>query len=122
MTKAEKETEDGKTLYEVAITSEGSKIEVTVTEDGKIVEIEKEIPVKDLPKAVAEAIDSKYPKATLQVIEEITKGDKVAYEVHLVTTDKKALEVVFDPTGKVTKEEKQEEKKDEKKPTKKDEN
>ena len=35
---------------------------------------------------------------------------------------KKALEVVFDPTGKVTKEEKQEEKKDEKKPTKKDEN
>ena len=112
LTGAEKEIEDGKTLYEVAITSEGSKIEVTLTEDGKIVEIEKVITAKDLPKAVADALEAKYPKATLGIIEEITKGETIGYEVHLVTADKKELEVVFDPTGKVTKEEKKEEKKE----------
>ncbi|MCE9532711.1 MAG: PepSY domain-containing protein [Planctomycetes bacterium] len=101
---AEKETEDGKTLYEVDIKNKGQKIEVTVDEDGKIVEIEKEIAAKDLPKVVLDAIEKKYPKATITKAEEITTGEKVKFEMLITVCDKK-LEVSFDPQGKFLEEE-----------------
>lgn len=109
---AEKEKADGKLVYEISLKHNGHKIEVTVTPAGKIVSTEKTIAVKDLPKAVAEALDSKYAKATIKVVEEVTEGEKVSYEVLLVTAGKKTVEVVFDPSGKVVKEEKKDEKKD----------
>ncbi len=115
---AEKETEDGKTVYEIAIKNKGQSIEVTLTPDGKIVEIEKQIEAKDMPKAVTEALAAKYPKATYKMIEEVIKvkdgKEKLEYyEVLLVTAEKKKLEVSVTPDGKVTKEEdKSKEKKD----------
>jgi uncharacterized membrane protein YkoI len=113
---ASKEKEDGKTLYEVAIKDGKQKIDVTVTPEGKIAAIEKGIAVADLPKAVTEALESRYPRATIQKAEEITKEDKVAaYEMVIVTADKKKLEVSFDPKGKFLEEEKKEEKKKEEK-------
>src|SRR5437879_2104073 len=56
---AEKETDDGKTVYEVAIKNDKQSIEVTLTPEGKIIEIEKQIAAKDLPKAVADALKAK---------------------------------------------------------------
>jgi Putative beta-lactamase-inhibitor-like, PepSY-like len=112
---AEKEKEDGKDVFEVTIKHKGHTIEVTLTPEGTLVSIEKEIEAKDLPKAVSEAIDAKYPKATIKKAEEVTKGDKVSYEALIVTADKKTLEVVFDPKGKFLEEEKKDEKKEEKK-------
>jgi uncharacterized membrane protein YkoI len=108
---AQKEKEDGKLVYEINLKYKGHKIEVTVTPQGKIVSIEKTIAVKDLPKAVAEAVAAKYPKATIELAEEVTEGEKVNYEVQLVTADKKKVEVVLDPAGKIVKEEKKDEKK-----------
>ena len=108
---AQKEKEDGKLVYEINLKYKGHKIEVTVTPQGKIVSIEKTIAVKDLPKAVAEAVTAKYPKATIELAEEVTEGEKVNYEVQLVTADKKKVEVVLDPAGKIVKEEKKDEKK-----------
>src|SRR5262249_14637027 len=71
-------------------------------------------------KEVAKALEDKYPKATIKLAEEVTEGDKVTYEALIVTADKKTIEVVLDPKGKIVKEEekkekKKEEKKDEKK-------
>ncbi|HEY7428954.1 MAG TPA: PepSY-like domain-containing protein [Gemmataceae bacterium] len=109
---AQKENENGKLVYEINLKHKGQTIEVTVTPDGKIVSIEKTIAAKDLPKAVAEAIESKYPKAAIKKAEEVTEGGKTNYEVLLVTADKKAVEVVLDPAGKILKEEKKEKKKD----------
>jgi hypothetical protein len=110
---AEKEKEDGKTFYEVAIKDGDSNIEVILTPEGKITAIEKEIEVKDLPKAVTDAFESKYPKATVKKVEEITKEDKLyGYELLIVTAEKKKLEVTFDPKGKVLEEEKKGDKED----------
>jgi uncharacterized membrane protein YkoI len=107
LVKAEKETEDGKTVYEVNLKSGGHSMDVTVTPEGKILEVEKTIAAKDLPKAVANALEAKYPRATITIAEEISKDDKiVAYEMVIVTADKKKLEVVFDPQGTFKKEEK----------------
>jgi uncharacterized membrane protein YkoI len=112
---AQTEKEDGKLVYEINLKHEGHSIDMTLTPAGKIISIEKTITAKDLPKAVAEAIDSKYPKSTFKKVEEIIEGGKTTYEVLLVTGDKKTIEVVVDPTGKIVKEEKKEEKKEQKK-------
>jgi hypothetical protein len=103
---AEKETENGKTQYEVSIKNKKDKLDIIFTPEGKIVAIEKLIEAKDLPKPVTEALDAKYPKATIKKAEEITKDDKVTFEVVIETADKKKLEVVFDPKGKIVEEEK----------------
>jgi uncharacterized cupredoxin-like copper-binding protein len=110
MQSAEKETEDGKTVYEVAIKDKELTIEVTLTEEGTIIEIEKQIEAKDLPKAVSEALEKKYPKATYKTIEEVIKvkdgkENLEYYEVLLVTADKKKLEVSVTAEGKISKEE-----------------
>jgi uncharacterized membrane protein YkoI len=112
LTGAEEEKEDGKLVYEIAIKFKGQRIELTLTPEGKIVSEEKVIAAKDLPRAVADAIEAKYPKATLKLVEEETKDEKVTYEVLLVTEDKKTVEVVLDPKGKILKEEKKQEKKE----------
>ena len=121
LTGASKETEGDKTVYEVAFTFKDHKYEVECTPEGKFIAIDKQIEAKDLPKAVAKTLEEKFPKATYNIIEEVTKDDKIAeYEVELTTADKKGIEVVLDPAGKVLKEEKKEAKKEEPKDKKED--
>jgi len=105
LTGAEKETKAGKTTYEVSLKNKGKNIDVALTSEGKIKEIETEVAVADLPKPVASAIEAKYPKATVKKAEEIVefKGEDETknYEVVLTMEDKKTLEVVLSPEGKI---------------------
>ncbi len=113
---AEKEEEDGKTVYEVALKDHGTTVEIIVTPEGKILVIEKVVAVKDVPKVVTEALESRHAKATIKKIEEIIKEDKLtSYEFLIVAADKKRWEVIFDPKGKFVKEEEKIPKKKEKK-------
>jgi hypothetical protein len=103
---AAKETEKGKTEYEVTVKDAGKKIDVTLTPEGAITMIEKEIAAKDLPKAVAEALVKKYPKAAFKRVEEVIKvaNGKEAlayYEALLETADKKSVEVEVGSDGKI---------------------
>jgi uncharacterized membrane protein YkoI len=103
LTQAERETEEGKTTYEIALTHKGHKVEVSLTEGGDVIEVEKEVAAKDLPRPVADALKAKYPKATVKKAEEVTKGVKPpVYEIH-IADDGKAREVVLDASGKVLK-------------------
>jgi hypothetical protein len=112
---ASTEKEDGKTVYEIELKVKDVHYDVTLSTEGKILLIEKEVAFKDLPKAVAEAFEKKYPKATYKVVEEISKDDKIVkYEATLVTGDKKTVEASFDPDGKFLAEEKKEEEKKDK--------
>ncbi len=95
---AETEKENGKTRFEVAVEHKGQKYEAIVTPRGRIVEIEKTIPVGELPEAITKTLGAKYPKATYRMAEEVyhVKGGKetmVYYEVLVVTPDKKKREV-----------------------------
>src|SRR5579864_6014289 len=56
---AQTEKEDGKVFYEINLKDKGHSVDVSVTPDGKIVSIERTLAVKDLPRPVAEAINSK---------------------------------------------------------------
>ena len=107
-TAASTETENGKQLYEVTIKPKGQNIDVTLTPEGDIVLIEKEIAASALPTAVAKTLEAKYPKATYKIVEEIIKVEKkeeklAYYEVLLVTADKKNLEVEVSAEGKIIK-------------------
>ncbi len=94
---ASKEVEDGATTYEVELKVEGRSVDVALNADGKILEIEKEVPVDELPKAVKKRLAARYPGAKIEKVEEITKGEDgpVHYEVAIKT------EVVFTAKGKI---------------------
>jgi uncharacterized membrane protein YkoI len=109
----EKEKDGDKIFYDVTLKHKGGNFEVSVTPEGEITTIERQIDAKDLPKKVTEALASKYPKATYKMIEEVykvkDKKEKLAYyEVAVVTADKKKLEVLVAPDGTFVKEEEKE--------------
>jgi hypothetical protein len=69
----ERETENGKVVYEVALTHKDRKYEMHIKDDGTIEAIEKEINLKDVPEAVLKAVKDKYPDATIQAAMEVNK-------------------------------------------------
>jgi hypothetical protein len=103
---AAKETENGKTFYEITLKHKGKTIDVTVGLDGALQWIEKEIDPQDLPKAVQATLEEKYPKAAYKIIEEVStvKNNKPRldfFEVLLVTAEKKELEIQIAADGKI---------------------
>jgi hypothetical protein len=102
---AAREVEDGETTYEVELTVEGRAVDVAMNAEGEILEIEKEIPVSRLPRAVKKRLEAKYPGARIEKAEEITKGEDgpVRYEVVL------KAEVVLTAKGKIVKAEEDDE-------------
>jgi hypothetical protein len=100
MESAVKTTIDGKPGFEVTLRAGKFGIDVTVTADGKIVQVEKEMAFADLPKPVADAFKARYAKVNVKRIEELSKEDKViSYEL-LIESGEKTLEAYFDPQGK----------------------
>jgi phosphopantothenoylcysteine synthetase/decarboxylase len=96
---ASKEVEDGATTYEVELKVEGRSVDLALNADGKILEIEKEVSIKELPRAVTKRLAARYPGAKIEKVEEITKGEDgpVHYEVAI------KAEVVFTAKGKIVK-------------------
>jgi uncharacterized membrane protein YkoI len=107
---ASKEMEKDKLVYEITIKHKGQNIDVTVTPEGEIIMLEKEIAAKQLPKPVSKVLGEKFAQAKYKIIEEIIQVDKkkeklLYYEVLLELPDKKRLEVKIAADGKITKEE-----------------
>ena len=67
----EVEEEDGLTLYEVELEQGDVEMEVEVAADGTIAEIETEIPQKDVPEAVLQAIQAADADAKIEEIEKV---------------------------------------------------
>ena len=105
MEEAEKEVKDGKTTYEIGIEEDDHDITVSLKDDGTILEIEKEIAVKDLPAAVTAAVKAKYSAGIVKKAEEVTVGAKVTYEVLVTQEGKKPRELALDKSGKVLEDE-----------------
>lgn len=109
---ATKEKDDeGKLVYEVSLTVEDQTIDVVLAPEGDIHLIEKTIDAKNLPNAVAKALEDKYPKATYKRLEEVIKVEEkneqlAYYEALLVTAKKRKLEVELTAEGNIVKESK----------------
>ncbi|MGE5498825.1 MAG: PepSY-like domain-containing protein [Syntrophothermus sp.] len=99
-----KETEGGKTLYEIESVDGKSKRDLLYLPDGKVAEIEELITEKDLPAAVKESIKKETPKGKITKAEKITKDGNENYEL-IVKEGKKSTEILLNKDGKVEKKE-----------------
>lgn len=101
--KAEKE--HGHDQFEAKIVkADGSKAEIDVAPDGKILQVEEVVPLDKVPAAVTKAFAAKYPKGKATRAEKQTADGKVSYELAFTLGDAHK-EVTFDETGKFIEEE-----------------
>jgi uncharacterized membrane protein YkoI len=84
-----KETENGKTYYEVELMVNGHHRDVLIDSTGAVVETEEEIAIDQLSPAVKATIEKQAGKGKIGVIESITRNGQVtAYEAHIKTGGK----------------------------------
>jgi len=107
-----KDPESGKEVYEISMDRDGMNVDLTVSPEGAISLVERQITRKELPAPVAAMLQEKYPKSKYRVIEEATAvngaEDKLLhYEVMLMTPEKQLRAVRLDLEGKILKDEKQ---------------
>ena len=98
--KVSKEKEDGVDQYEVESVDQGLARDLMYLPDGKVVSMEEELSAANLPPAVAAAIKTRYPKATITKRERltITKGNVVQYEAALTGASVKEAILAADGT------------------------
>ena len=102
--KAEKE--HGRDQFEVkAARADGKAIEVDVTPDGKILQVEEKIALDQVPAAVKKAFDARYPKAKLAGAEKQTPASGAPTYELAFATDAGRKEATFTEDGKFVEEE-----------------
>jgi uncharacterized membrane protein YkoI len=113
---AEMEEEEGKKIFEVKLVNGKEEIEVTLSIDGKIIELERKLDPENLPKEIKEAIEAKFPKSKVTSAVEETENDKTVIEVEVTSAEGKKFEVKLDGKAKIVEvEDVADEKKDDKK-------
>jgi hypothetical protein len=108
---AEKDHAGAGFVYEVTINHQGQHIDVTLTGEGALLLIKREIAATDLPEPVAQALVDGYPEATYRVVEAVIKvqgpHERLAYyELDLVTAGRRLVEVRVSTDGKILRGEK----------------
>jgi uncharacterized membrane protein YkoI len=93
-----KETENGKTVYEVESVENGKARDFMYAADGTVLEIEEEMNPADLPAPVTASLKRLYPKATIAVAERLSKGTAVQFELQIKGAAKKAVSFLPDGT------------------------
>jgi uncharacterized membrane protein YkoI len=92
-----KETEKGKTNYEVETMVDGKSRDIIIDPTGKVVEVEQQIPLEAAPAAVQDALKS---QGKLLKLEAVLRDGVMTYEAAVQTTTGKATEVALDAEGK----------------------
>jgi uncharacterized membrane protein YkoI len=95
-----KETENGKTTYEVEMAVNGHSKDVEIDLSGAIVEVEEEVTMDSLSAGVKAGLNTKAAGGKILKVESLTKNGKiVAYEAKVETAGKKS-EIQVGPDGK----------------------
>lgn len=70
--------------YEVEFEKEGKEIELLIRADGKVLRIEKEIPVSELDSRIVDYLQTNYPDYEITEVEEVFYGGyRLFYEIDL---------------------------------------
>jgi uncharacterized membrane protein YkoI len=75
-----KETEKGKTVYEVETMVNGKSRDLTLDAAGTVVEIEEQVALDSIPAAAKAAIEKKTAGGRIKSVESVTKGSETVYE------------------------------------------
>jgi hypothetical protein len=92
--------EGGKKLYEAELVVSGHGKDISMDEQGNIVEVEEEVSMESLPGNVRDGLTKSAGSGTVGKVESLTKkGKLVAYEA-VVKTGTKRSEIQVGPDGK----------------------
>ena len=105
VTSATKETKNGQDIYNVELNQKEHKYEASVKENGTLIEVAKEIAIKDVPSNVTKGVETKYPKSTIREAMEVDKVNGKEekpdhYAITIETSDKKTIVVTASLDGK----------------------
>jgi hypothetical protein len=93
-----RDTEHGKTEYEVHLLVEGHTKDITIDPNGKLLEVEEQVDINALPLAVA-SLHRQAGQGNITKVESLTKhGEIVAYEAQ-VDSNGKHREIQVGPNG-----------------------
>ena len=101
--KVSKETEGGKTLYEVESKVKGRGRDLMVNAQGMVVSIEEEVTLADIPGAARTGIEKLAMGGAIGKVETLTKGSVVTYEAVITKKGMKKTEVMVNGDGSVAK-------------------
>ncbi len=100
LTGVSKETEKGKTQYEVETMVNGTSRDLLVDPSGKVIEVEEQIAVDSAPAAVQDALKA---KGTVLKLESVSRDGVITYEASVKGKSGKKTEVALDAQGKPVK-------------------
>jgi uncharacterized membrane protein YkoI len=89
-----RETENGKTFYEVETTKNGLGRDLLFDPEGKLVEVEEEVAVDSLPAAAKQALTTGH--GTLVRVEAVTENGTTIYEGHFKGGKQSEVKVTAD--------------------------
>lgn len=92
-----KETENGKTVYELESMVNGRTRDLMIDSAGKVYIVEEQIDADKAPAPVRAALES---KGTIVVLESVTENGKTTYEGQVKTKAGKKLSMELDADGK----------------------
>jgi hypothetical protein len=93
------EIDKGNKIYEVELTIKGHEKDISMDEQGNIVEVEEEVSMESLPPSVKEGLTKAAGTGTISKVESLTKkGKLVAYEA-VVKRGTKHSEIQVGPDG-----------------------
>ena len=96
-----RETENGKTNYEVELRVNGHNKDVLIDPSGAVLEVEEQVTLASLPAAVRTAIEQNAGGARIVGVESVTEGGVLtAYEAH-VRKARKSWEIKLSPAGEL---------------------
>lgn len=98
--KAGRETDEGKTYYELSGRVSGSKVDVLVNPEGEVVEIERRLPMESVPEAVRAAAERKLPGFVADRAESSWKKDRTCFELR-GKVGGKVYEIALSESGEV---------------------
>src|SRR3979409_1779075 len=96
------EMDKGKKVYEAELTVAGHSKDITFDADGKVVSVEEETTLADIPAPARAAIESAGGKGKVLEVETVTEGGKTFYEAQVKTGSKKS-EIKVDAAGALVK-------------------
>jgi hypothetical protein len=101
-----KEKENGKDVYDIEFKQGERKFEADIFADGTIHNWEQQVAQKDLPAAVVQTVNRRFPKATMKeimAVTEVTAGKErlEGYEIVVQRAMKKDVELTVAPDGKI---------------------
>lgn len=98
---AEQETDKGQTFYELkGKSAEKGEVEVEITPDGKLLQTEVEVPLKEVPEAVRNTLKTRWPDFKPKEVKAVTRQDGTqGYEFEQSKAGGKEFEVFISGDG-----------------------